>query len=67
MCWYSYLFKNFPQFAMIHRVRGFGTVNEADVFLEFLHFLYDAVNVRNLISGSFSLPFLNPACTSGSS
>ena len=42
---------------MIHTVKGFGIVNEAkvDVSLEFLHFLYDAVNVINLISGSFSL------------
>ena len=38
MVWYSYLFKNFPQFIVIHRVKGFSVVNEAelDVFLEFL-------------------------------
>ena len=55
MCWYSHIFKNFPQFSVIHTVKGFGVVNEANVFLEFLYFLYDAVNVINLISGSFSL------------
>ena len=37
---------------MVYTVKGFGVVNETDVFLEFLHFLYDAVNVINLISGS---------------
>ena len=55
MVWYSHFFKNFPQFSVIHTVKGFGIVNEANVSLEFLHFLYDAVNVINLISGSFSL------------
>ena len=62
VCWYSHLFKNFPQFAVIHTVKGFDVVNEADVFLEFFHSLYDAVNAISFISGSFSLPFLNPAC-----
>jgi len=33
--WYSHLLKNFPQFVMIHTVKGFTVVNEADVFLEF--------------------------------
>ena len=52
--WYSHLFKNFPQFVMIHTVKGFNIVNEAevDVFLEFSCFLYDATDVGNLISGS---------------
>ena len=56
MVWYSHLFKSFPQFIMIHTVKGFGIVNEAeaDVFLEFRSFLYDAVYVGNLISGSFA-------------
>ena len=55
MVWYSYLFKNFPQFIMIHTVKGFGVVNEmVDVFLEFLCFLYDPVNVGNLNSASSS-------------
>ena len=41
--WYFHLFKNFPQFVMIHTVKGFSVVNEAevDVFLEFPFFLYD--------------------------
>ena len=65
--WYSHLLKNFPQFFVIHRVKGFSVVNEAkvDVFLEFSCFFYDAVDIGNLIS--IPLPFLNPASTSGSS
>ena len=56
MVWYSHLFKNFPQFVMIHTVKGFGIVDETeeDVFLEFPCFLNDPVNVGNLISGSTS-------------
>jgi len=52
--WYSYLFKNFPQFVVIHTVKGFSVVNEAevDVFLEFSSFFYDPVDADNLISGS---------------
>ena len=52
--WYSHLFKNFPQFVVIHTVKGFGIVNEVevDVFLEFSCFFSDSVNVGNLISGS---------------
>ena len=52
--WYSHLFKNFPQFAVVHRVKGFSIVSEAevDVFLEFPCFLYDPMHVGNLISGS---------------
>ena len=51
---YSHLFKNFPQFVVIHTVKDFSVVNEAevDVFLEFLCFFYDSVGVGNLISGS---------------
>ena len=54
MVWYSHLFQNFPQFVVIHTVRGFGIVNKAevDVFLELSCFFYDTVNVGNLISGS---------------
>ena len=60
--WYSHVFKNFQQFVVIHTVKGFGIVNEAevDVFLKFPCLLYDPTNVDSLISGS-SLPFLNPA------
>ena len=52
--WYSHLFQNFPQFVVIHTVKGFCVVNEAevDIFLEFPWFLYDPVNAGNLISGS---------------
>ena len=63
MVWYSYLFKNFPQFVVIHTVKGFGIVNKAkvDVFLELSHFFDDPVYVGNLISGSpaFSKSSLN--------
>ena len=49
-------FKNFPQFVVIHTVKGFSIVNEAevDVFLKFSCFLYDPVNVDNLIFGSYA-------------
>ena len=52
--WYSHLFKNFPQFILIHADKSFSVVNEAevDVFLEFSCFFYDPTNVGNLISGS---------------
>ena len=62
MIWYSHLFKDFPQFFVIHTVKGFSIVNEAevDVFLEFPCFLHDPTNVGNLICGSsaFSKPSL---------
>ena len=62
MIWYSHLFKNFPQFVVIHTVKGFREVNEAEVdaFLEFHCFLYDSTNDGNLISDSsaFSKPNL---------
>ena len=61
--WYSHLFKNFPQFLVIHTVKGFGIVNKAeiDVFLELSCFFDDPVDVGNLISGSsaFSKKSLN--------
>ena len=63
MVWYSYLFKSFPHFVVIHTVKGFGIVNEAEVevFLECSCFLYDPTDVGNLISGSstFSKSSLN--------
>ena len=54
MVWYSHRFKSFPRFVVIHTVKGFGVVNEAevDVFLEFPCFFYDPSDVGNLISGS---------------
>ena len=54
MIWYSHLFKNFPQFVVIHTVKGFSVVNEAevDVFVDFSCFFYDPTDVGNFISGS---------------
>ena len=54
MVWDSHLFKNVPQFVVIHTVKGFGIVNKAevDVFLELSHFFDDPADVGNLISGS---------------
>ena len=61
--WYSHLLQNFPQFVVIHTVKGFGIVNiaEIDVFLEFSYFFDNPVDVGNLISGSsaFSKTSLN--------
>ena len=57
------LLKNFPQFVVIHTVKGFSVVNQAkvDVFLELSYFFYDTADVGNLISGSsaFSKSSLN--------
>ena len=52
--WYSHLFQNFPQFIVIHTVKGLGIVNKAevDIFLELFCFFDDPVDVGNLISGS---------------
>ena len=50
--WYSYLFKNFPQFVVIHTAKGFSVVHEADVFLEFSCLFYDPTDVGNLICDS---------------
>ena len=54
MVWHSHLFKNFPQFIVIHTVKGFGIVNKAeiDVFLELSCFFDDPSDVGNLNSGS---------------
>ena len=63
MVWYSHLLKSFPQFIVIHTVKGFGIVNKAeiDVFLELSCFFDDPEDVGNLISGSsaFSKTSLN--------
>ena len=48
---YSYLLKSFPQFVVIHIVKGFSIVNEEDVFLELSCFFDDPTDVGNLISG----------------
>ena len=65
--WYSHFLKNFLQFVVIHKVKGFGIGNkvEVDVFLECSCFLYDPRYVGSLIS--VPLPFVNPAWTFGSS
>ena len=54
MVWYSHLLKNFPQFVVIHTVKGFGIDNKAevDIFLVFSCFFDGQVDVGNLISGS---------------
>ena len=54
MVWYSHLLKNFPQFVVIHTVKGFGIVNKAEVnvFLKLSCFLNDPVDIGSLISGS---------------
>ena len=54
MVWYFHIFQNFPQFIVIHAVKGFGIVNKAeiDVFLELSCFFDDPVDIGNLISGS---------------
>ena len=61
--WYSHLFKNFPEFVMIHTIKGFGIANKAevDVFLELACFFDDPTDVSNLISGSsaFSKPSMS--------
>ena len=61
MDWYSHLLKIFPQFVVIHTVKGFGIVNKAevDVFLELSCIFDDPVAIGNLISGSSA--FVNPA------
>ena len=63
MAWYSHLLKNYPQFVVIHKVKGFGIVNKAEVgvLLELSCFFEDPMDVGNLISGSsaFSKTSLN--------
>ena len=63
MVWYSHLLKNFPEFVVIHTVKGFGIVNKAEigVFLELSRIFDNPTDVSNLISGSsaFSKTSLN--------
>ena len=63
MVWYSHLLNNFPEFVVIHTVKGFGVVSKAEivVFLELSCFFYDPTDVVNLTSGSsaFSKSSLN--------
>ena len=62
MVWYSHVFQNFPQFIVIHTVKGFGIVNKAeiDVFLELSCFFDDPLEVGDLISDSYA--FSNIYC-----
>ena len=62
--WYSSLFKNFPQFVVIHTIKGFSVVNEAevDVFLELRCFLHNPMNISHLISGSSTFLKSNLNC-----
>ena len=59
--WYCQHFKNLPQFVVIHMVKGFSVVNEAevDVFLEFPCFYYNPMDIGNLVSGSLLLLLLS--------
>ena len=61
MVWYAHLFQNFPEFVVLHTIKGFGIVNKAEAFLELSCFFDDPTDVGNLISGSseFSKPSLN--------
>ena len=56
MVWYSHPLKNFPQFVVIHTVKGSSVVNEAEVnvFPEYPCFLYDPSNIGNMVSGSYA-------------
>ena len=69
MVWYSHLLQNFPQFIVIHTVKGFGIVNKAEIddFMELSCFFSDPMDVGNLISGSsaFSKTSLNSRKFSG--
>ena len=68
MVWYSHLFQNFPQFIVIHIVKGFDIVNRAeiDVFLELSCFFDDPVDVGNLNSGSSAFSKTRPGADCGS-
>ena len=65
--WYSHLFKNFPQFVVIYTVKGFSTVNEAEVVVFLDSLAFSMIQQMSAIWSLVPLPFLNPACTSGSS
>ena len=61
MVWYPHLFQNFPEFVVVHTVKGFGVVDKAevDVFLKLSCFFHDPADVGNLISGSSASPKTN--------
>ena len=62
VAWYSHLLDNFPQFVVIHTVRGFSIVNKAevDVFLELSCFFHDLTDADNLLSGSLAFSMQKP-------
>ena len=66
IAWYSHLFKNFPQFSVIHIVKGFSVINEAEVDYFGVPLVYSIIQQMLAILSLAPLPFLNPACTSGS-
>ena len=53
MVWCFHFLKNFPQFVVMHTVKGF-SIAELEVFLEFSRFFYEAMDVGRLISASFA-------------
>ena len=65
--WYSHLFKNCPQFVVIHTVKGFGIVNKAEIDIFGNVLAFSMIQQMLAIWSLVPLPFLNPACTSGSS
>ena len=65
--WYSHLFQNFPQFVVVHTVKGFGVVNKAEVVLFWNSLAFSMIQRMLAIWSLVPLPFLNPAWTSGSS
>ena len=68
MVWYSHFFKSFPQFVVIHSVKGSSTVNKAEVDIFFLECpCFSMIQWMLAVWSLVPLPFLNPTCTSGSS
>ena len=67
MVWYSYLFKNFPQFVVIHTIKCFSIVNEAEVCVFLNSLAFAMIKWMLAISSLVPLPFLNQACTYGNS
>ena len=67
MVWYSHLFQNFPQFVMIHIVKGFGIVNKAEIDVFWNSIAFSIIQRMLAIWSLVPLPFLKPAWTSGSS
>ena len=61
MVWYSHVLKNFQQFVVIFRVKGFGVINKAEIYVFMELFFYDPTDVGNLIadSSAFSKSSLN--------